>query len=117
MMPNLPTDETMSEGSDLPPTPAMPPAKMEDCVSLQALAMPDEGERLETPAVGDRVSYQVEGTITRIEGDKAYIAKEAVNGQPEEPDADDAGGPSDNDADNLDKLTADAQMMSTGNEV
>ena len=79
--------------------------------------MPDEGERLETPKIGDRVTYQVEGTISRIEGDRAFVTKEAVNGQPCEPDADDMGGPSDGDADNLDKLTADAQTMSTGEEI
>lgn len=53
----------------------------EDCVSLDALAMPDENEQMENPGVGDKVQYTVEGTITRIEGDNAYVKKSAVNGQ------------------------------------
>lgn len=115
MNPNVDTGETMSDGSPIPPQTALPAAPTEDCVSLSALAMPDESEQMETPKIGDRVAYQVEGKITRIEGDMAYVAKESVNGQPVEPDADDTGGPSDGDADNLDKLTADAgQMDSAG---
>jgi hypothetical protein len=115
MNPNLPTGETFSEGSDLPP--ALPPAPPmaggnEDCVSLEALAMPDDGEQMQTPAIGDLVNYTTEGKITRIEGGKAYVARSSVNGQPVEPDADDMGGQSDGDADNLDKLSADAAGMS-----
>lgn len=113
-MPNLATDETMSEGGPIPPALSMSPAPMEDSVSLAALAMPNEGEQLETPQIGDRVSYQVEGTISRIEGDRAFVAKEAVNGQPVDQDADNMGGPSDGDADNLQSLTADAEAMSEG---
>jgi hypothetical protein len=56
-------------------------AMMEDCVPLDALAMPDESEQMENPAVGDKVQYTVEGTITRIEGGDAYVKKSAVNGQ------------------------------------
>ena len=116
MNPNLPTDETFSEGSDMPPTPAMPAAKpmAEDCVPVEALAMPDEGDQMQPPAVGDMVNYQVTGKISRIEGNQAYVTRKTVNGQEihAEPDADDAGGPSDGDADNMDKLTQDAQAMS-----
>lgn len=54
---------------------------MEDCVPLTSLAMPDENEQMQQPAVGDRVQYNVEGEITRIEGDNAYVNKTAVNGQ------------------------------------
>ena len=56
----------------------------EDCVSLSSLAMPDpdHGDQMANPAVGDRVTYTVEGTVTRIEGDEAYVKRESVNGQP-----------------------------------
>lgn len=86
----------------------------EDCVSLDALSMPDEQEQMETPEVGDKVQYSVEGEITRIEGNNAYVKKAAVNGQPvehSEPDADEAGGESDNDADNMRGLETMARGM------
>ena len=104
---NLPTGETFSEGD---PTmgdslaamesPAPTPS-MEDCVSLSALQMPDEGEQMQAPAIGDEVNYQVTGRVTRIEGDKAYVQKTSVNGQQVEPDADDMGGPPDGDTDDM----------------
>jgi len=53
----------------------------EICVDLQALAMPDEKDQMQPPAVGDKVQANVEGTVSRIEGDKAYVTMEAVNGQ------------------------------------
>lgn len=67
----------------------------EDCVSLSSLAMPDgeAGDQMANPEVGDKVNYQIEGTVTRIEGDNAYVKRESVNGKPvggeaaeEEPD-------------------------------
>lgn len=116
MNPNLPTGEIFSEGSDLPPLPPKAPtnpAMSEDCVPVEALAMPDEGEQMETPDVGDLVNYQVTGKVTRIEGGQAYVKRETVNGQEihAEPDADDKGGPSDGDADNMAALEADAKAM------
>lgn len=70
------TDTPAEEGAE-----SSPMASMEDCVPLDALAMPDETEQMETPAVGDKTQYTVEGTITRIEGSNAYVKKSAVNGQ------------------------------------
>ena len=60
----------------------------EDCVSLKSLAMPDpdSGDQMANPEVGDRVNYQVEGTVTRIEGDNAYVKRETINGEPVEDD-------------------------------
>lgn len=113
MNPNFPTDETLSEGGPVPPMPSAPPPA-EDAVSLSALAIPGDGERMESPSVGDKVAYQVEGTISRIEGDRAFVTKSAVNGQPCEPDADNAGGAPDQDADDLGKLESDAAAMSQG---
>lgn len=77
MNPNLPTGETMSEGE-----PTESPMGPEDCVSLSALAMPGDDEQMAAPELGDKVQYTVEGTISRIEGDNAYITREAVNGEP-----------------------------------
>lgn len=76
MDPNLPTDETMSEGSD---TPSMMGG--EDCIPTKLLAMPDEGEQMQEPAVGDKVQYSVEGKVSRIDGENAYVTKTAINGQ------------------------------------
>lgn len=54
---------------------------MEDCVPLDALAMPDEQEQMQPPSVGDEVNYQVTGKVTRIEGENAYVQKKSINGQ------------------------------------
>lgn len=56
----------------------------EDCVPLAALAMPDgeQGDQMANPEVGDKVSYTIEGAVTRIDGDQAYVKRESVNGQP-----------------------------------
>jgi hypothetical protein len=57
-------------------------ASNEICVDLQSLAMPDgETEQMNPPAVGDKVQAAIDGTVTRIEGDKAYLKMDAVNGQ------------------------------------
>jgi hypothetical protein len=52
----------------------------EHCIPVAALAMPDESEQLVNPERGDRVTYTVEGTLDRIEGDKAIVKVDAVNG-------------------------------------
>jgi hypothetical protein len=77
----------MPEYSDPDAAPAAPDDAMqsnEDCIPLSALAMPDadNGDKMANPAVGDHVGYQVEGSVTRIEGDNAYVKRESVNGQP-----------------------------------
>ncbi|HVX56972.1 MAG TPA: hypothetical protein VHA37_04520 [Candidatus Saccharimonadales bacterium] len=61
-------------------------ASDEQCVPLDALAMPDETEQMATPAVGDTVNYQVEGKVVRIEGGNAYVQPTSVNGQAVEAD-------------------------------
>ena len=85
MNPNLPTGETMSEG--MPPLPQDPMLSMmgsanEQCVPVAALQQADDADQLVTPEVGDVVSYTVEGKISRIEGDKAYVTVETANGKP-----------------------------------
>lgn len=63
------------------PGPEKKGSMQEDCIPVSLLAMPDEGEQMQTPAVGDKVSYNIDGTVTRIEGDQAYIKRDAINGQ------------------------------------
>lgn len=84
MNPNLPTGETFSDGSDIPPqlsAPMMSGAN-EQRVPLAALQQPDDQEALVTPEVGDMVSYTVEGRVSRIEGDVAIVTVESANGKP-----------------------------------
>ncbi len=86
---NEPTGETFAEGSDIPPVQDAAPV-IEDVVSLEALSQPDEQEAMTPPAVGDKVSYSKEGTVSRIEGGKAFVAVTHVNGQEVKPDAPEA---------------------------
>lgn len=65
---------------EMPPMPAMPGAPGELAVPLKALAQPDDTEKVITPAEGDTVSFTVDATLVRIEGDKAIIRPTAVNG-------------------------------------
>ena len=71
------------------------PAAAEDCVPLSALAMPDSenGDQMASPEVGDKVTYSIDGTVTRIEGSNAYVKRDSVNGEPvdEKADSEDAG--------------------------
>lgn len=53
----------------------------EVCVDTAALAMPDEGDNMTPPAVGDKVQMNIEGEVSRMEGNKAYVTMTAVNGQ------------------------------------
>jgi hypothetical protein len=99
--------------------PAEPPEQTkpgtEDCVPLSALGMPDEQEQMQAPEVGDKVQFTIEGTVNRIEGDQAFVARESINGQPvegrAEPDQDEKGGPPDNDRDDYGKLEGEAEKM------
>lgn len=112
MMPNMPTDETMSEGEPMPPMPmeeaAERPTGLEQCIPLEALSQPDDSDQLTQPEVGDAVDFSVTGKVTRIEGDMAYVMPETVNGKevkaPNAPDAPTGG-------DTLQSLEAEAQQM------
>lgn len=68
---------------------------MEMCVSTDALAMPDEQEQMEPPAVGDTVSFTVEGKVSRVEGGNSYVTPEMVNGKPVAAEAGEAAPPDD----------------------
>lgn len=54
----------------------------DQCVPAAALAVPDEGEQMAAPEVGDKVTYTVEGKVTRVEGEQVYVAPETINGEP-----------------------------------
>lgn len=49
-------------------------------VPLASLATPDQGERMQTPEVGDSGSLQMDYTVESVEGDQACIKPTAVNG-------------------------------------
>lgn len=68
----------------------VPMPAMEDAVPLDALSQPDEQEAMTPPAVGDKVSYSKEGTVSRIDGNKAFVTVTHVNGQEVKPDAPEA---------------------------
>lgn len=89
---NMPTGETMNEGSDIPPTPnpaPKPKAPMGPQISvpLKSLAMPGEDEQMNTPGMGDVVEFHAQGKVASIQGDNAMVALETVNGDPVTPAA------------------------------
>ena len=111
MKPNFPP---ASDAPEMPPTAELSEAPEvaeskpvnEDRVPLKALEMPDDKEQMTPPAVGDQVEYTCTGKVTAIEGEQVVVARESCNGQPLEPDADDAGGPGDADGDEMAGLEA-----------
>ncbi|MEO0796301.1 MAG: hypothetical protein AAFX93_14120 [Verrucomicrobiota bacterium] len=54
----------------------------EICVNTTSLSAPGEGEQMIPPENGDRISVQIEGIVSRIEGDRTYINAETANGEP-----------------------------------
>lgn len=54
---------------------------MDMCVPLDSLKEPDEQQQMQSPEVGNNVVMTVEGTISRIDGQNAYVTPSAVNGQ------------------------------------
>lgn len=76
------SDKMMSDGSDMPPVPDAEPAGSTDTVPLALLSMPDDTEKMQPPAVGDEVNYQVTGKVTAINGGNAVIERTTINGQP-----------------------------------
>ncbi len=84
-----PDDTGAAPDTSLPEETAEAPTSggNEQCVPLDALAMPDEGEQMTPPAEGDPVSYTVEGKVTRVTGNMAYVKVETINGKPAESEA------------------------------
>ncbi len=54
----------------------------EVCIPVSALAAQGEDGATMAPAQGDPVSVQLEGTVSRIEGENVYITPQSANGQP-----------------------------------
>ena len=83
-LPNIP-----DEGSEPMPMTAMPPTATpgEVAVPLKSLAQPDDKEQVQTPTEGDAVNFTVDATVTRIEGDTAFVKVSAVNGNPVDDEA------------------------------
>lgn len=54
----------------------------EFCVPLDSLSMPDDKDQMTPPEVGDVVNAQVEGKVSRIEGENAYVVATSINGKP-----------------------------------
>lgn len=92
-------------------TPEEPGDSQELPVPLTALAQPDDQEAMQTPSVGDSVSFQVDATITRIEGDQAFVKPTAINGTPLD-NTDKSPTPDDQDAEEGSDLQAQASQMS-----
>lgn len=67
-----------------PPPPEQSGGQGELCASLESLKVGGVA-----PSEGDSVSCKVEGTLSRIEGDSAYIEPAKVNGQDIPSDMDD----------------------------
>ena len=75
----------------------------EFCVPLATLSMPGEGDQMTPPEVGDVVTASVEGKVTKIDGDNAYVKPTSINGKPiDEPEA--PGTPEEADASDLASL-------------
>lgn len=66
-------------------------------IPLKALQQPGEDDQMQTPGVGDPVSFQTDATIVSIEGEMAMVKPSAVNGVPVGAAAADDEGPDDGD--------------------
>lgn len=75
-------EDMTDNGADEAAEGEAPMAPGELCVPLAALAQPDEQEQMQPPAPGDKATAQIDYTVTRVEGDNAYITLDGVNGQP-----------------------------------
>lgn len=107
----MPTAPPPAGGSDGDDSEAM--AGAEQCLPLSMLAQPDAQEQMQTPAVGDSGTMTVDYTVTRVEGDNAYIKPSAINGQPIGPEeGEGTPGEEDQDAQEGSDLRDQAQQMS-----
>lgn len=67
-------------GNAQPDSDSQPQAEIP--IPLAALSQPDDQEQMQTPKQGDSVDFQVTATVSRIDGETAYVLPQAVNGQP-----------------------------------
>lgn len=91
----------------VPPKGGPGPGCERDTVPLGMLAMPDEGEQMTPPEVGDEVSYSVTGKVVSVAGDNAVIERKTINGK-------DVGGGHEGQEPNEGDLMAEAQEMDGG---
>lgn len=56
--------------------------KTEICIPASVLAIPDGEASQAMPEMGEPVEFTAGGTVSRIEGDKAYIMVDTANGEP-----------------------------------
>lgn len=96
-LPDMAMREMPEAGADKP--------RLQQCVPVAAVSVPDEGEQMAAPEPGDTVRYEVEGKVDHVAGGHVYVDPATINGQPmteksAEPVADelaamqaDAGGP------------------------
>lgn len=77
------------DGERPAPEPVMGMAEI--CVPVSALAMPDEGDKMQNPRPGDSLQGTWEGKLSRIEGDNAYVSLTAVNDEKLDKPQDDFG--------------------------
>jgi poly(3-hydroxybutyrate) depolymerase len=86
-MPDMGDETTMAAAApQIAAGASEPSGGMEVPVPLDALAMPGEDDKMNAPSVGDPVQLQAEGTVTRVEGDTAFVSIKSVNGKPVTPE-------------------------------
>lgn len=81
-----PTPDNLEGNDTMAPPPAadqsmQPTGENVICVPVDALSLPDEGDKMTPPAEGDKVQASIEGEIVSVNGAKAYVKLSAVNGQ------------------------------------
>lgn len=76
------TDLMLVMGGGKPPGEAGEHAGCCMTVPVSALTVPDEQDQPSAPAVGDRVSYQVDGVVESVNGEQAEVRATAINGTP-----------------------------------
>ena len=75
-------EETMEPMQTEKPIDKTKPSGMEIPVPLDSLSMPGEDDKMNAPAIGDPVQVQAEGTVTKIEGQIAFVSFKSINGKP-----------------------------------
>lgn len=110
MNPNMPTGETLSEGSPFPPELAAEELPQNETfrIPVAALATPDEKEKMVNPEAGDKVMAQVELEVVSVDAESATVKLTSVNGEP-------VGGdmPPTPASPDMDSLTSQAESMGT----
>lgn len=80
-------------------------------IPLSALAQPNQEDVMETPGAGDTITFTVDGTLDKVDGDYGLVTPNAVNGKPLEEEAQEPT-PEDTTDTEGDDLQNEAQQMS-----